>query len=177
MSRGAIRWAGLVATFVVLCSALFLGTRSPSEDQSSLPSPIIGTKAPNFVAMTLDGKQWELSQHRGSVVVLNFWASWCGPCVTEAPELSSFAWAQRHSHVEVVGVVFNDSLAAARGFQAHYGSLYPSVEDRSGEIANALGVTSPPTTVVIDPNGRVSAVIYGATTSWSLGEAVAEAAA
>lgn len=177
MSRRAVRWGGLAATVVVLVVAVFLGTRSPSEDQSSFPSPLVGTKAPNIVATTLDGATWRLTEHRGSVVVLNFWASWCGPCVTEAPELSSFSWAQRNNNVEVVGVVFNDSLAAARGFQSHYGSLYPSIEDRSGEIANAFGITSPPTTVVIDPSGRVSTVIYGATNTWSLGEAVAEATA
>lgn len=177
MSRRAVRAGGLAAMCVVLLVAVFLGTRSPSEGQANLPSPLVGTEAPNFVATTLDGNRWELAQHRGSVVVVNFWASWCGPCVTEAPELSSFAWAQRNNQVEVVGVVFNDSLAAARGFQSHYGSLYPSLEDRSGEIANSFGVTSPPTTVVINPKGRVSAVIFGATTSWGLGEAVAEATA
>lgn len=177
MNRRAVRWGGLVATMVVLLVAVFLGTRSPSEDQANFPSPLIGTTAPDFTAVTLDGKQWQLSEHRGSVVVLNFWASWCGPCVTEAPELTSFAWAQRNNKVAVVGVVFNDSLAAARGFQAHYGSLYPSIEDRSGEIANTFGVTSPPTTVVIDATGHVSSVIYGATTSWGLGEAVAAATA
>jgi len=177
VSRRAVRWGGLLATVVVLVVAVFLGTRSPSEDQANLPSPLVGTRAPNFVATTLDGATWKLSEHRGSVVVLNFWASWCGPCVTEAPELSSFAWAHRTNQVVVLGVVFNDSLAAARGFQAHYGSLYPSVADRSGEIANSFGITSPPTTVVIDGNGRVSTVIYGATTSSTLGEAVAEATA
>lgn len=177
MNRRAVRVGGLVATVAVLIVAVFLGTRSPSEDQSNLPSPLVGTKASNFTATTLDGASWQLSAHRGSVVVLNFWASWCGPCVTEAPELSSFAWAHRNSKVVVLGVVFNDSLAAARGFQAHYGSLYPSIEDRSGEIANSFGITSPPTTVVIDATGHVSTVIYGATTSWALGEALAEATA
>jgi peroxiredoxin len=160
---------------VVVAVAIFLGTRSPSVDQNELASPLIGTRAPDFVTTTLDNNTWRLSEHRGEVVVLNFWASWCDPCVTEAPELSSFAWSQRNNKVQVLGVVFNDSLSAARGFESHYGSLYPSVTDNRGEIANSFGVTSPPTTIVIDRQGVISSVMYGATNTWALGEAVAEA--
>lgn len=175
MTRLSVRTLALTATFIVIAVSVFLGTRSPSVDQDALKSPLIGTLAPDFMATTLDNVSWRLSDHRGDVVVLNFWASWCGPCVTEAPELTSFAWSQRNNRVQVLGVVFNDSISAARGFESHYGSLYPSVSDARGEIANSLGVTSPPTTIVIDRQGKVASVMYGATTAWALGEAVAEA--
>ena len=177
MNRLSIRTLGVAATLAVIAITFFLGSRSPSVDHGDLANPLVGTTAPDFVATTLDDQPWRLADHRGSVVVLNFWASWCGPCVTEAPELTSFAWSQRKNNVHVLGVVFNDSLSAARGFESHYGSLYPSVSDSRGDIANALGVTSPPTTIVIDREGLVSSVIYGATTASALGEAVAEATA
>ncbi len=106
--------------------------------------------------------------------MVNFWASWCAPCVAEAPELSTFAWRERHARVTLVGVVFNDSLGAASAFAAHYGSLYPSIVDPGGAIANRYGVTSPPTTFIIDSHGRVAATLLGPVSAAQLARAVSE---
>ena len=75
--------------------------------------------------------------------------------------------------VAVVGVVFNDSVAAASAFSRHYGSLYPSVVDPGGAIANRYGVTSPPTTFIINARGRVAATLLGAVSAAQLRSAVA----
>jgi peroxiredoxin len=108
------------------------------------------------------------------VVVVNFWASWCAPCVGEAPELSTFSWQARSSGAQLVGVVFNDSLASAKRFAAHYGSLYPSIVDPGGQLANAYGVTSPPTTFVIDRHGRVAVTLLGPVSAAQLSAVVAK---
>jgi thiol-disulfide isomerase/thioredoxin len=114
-----------------------------------------------------------LSHDAGKIIVLNFWASWCGPCVQEAPELTTFAWRERTHNVIVVGVDFQDNTASARSFQRLYGSNYPTIVDPNGAIANSFGVTAPPTTFIINTSGRVVASLVGATTARQLAAVVA----
>ena len=162
--KRTITIGSLCALVVVVAFSFFLATRHPISEATSEPSPLLGKSAPAVNATEIGGRHFSLKKDRGKVVVLNFWASWCEPCVVEAPNLSTFAWQQRHKDVVVVGVVFNDSVSAATSFAAHYGSLYPSVVDPGGAVANRYGVTSPPTTFVIDAEGRVEATLLGSVT-------------
>ena len=168
-----MRTWSLVALAVVVALSLFLATRHPVSDATSAPSPLLGKTAPVLSGEKLGGGSFSLANERGHVVVVNFWASWCPPCIQEAPELSTYAWNARHAGVVVVGVVFNDSVGAAKTFAATYGSLYPSIVDPGGAIANRYGVTSPPTTFIIDRHGRVAATLLGATTARQLAAVVA----
>jgi cytochrome c biogenesis protein CcmG/thiol:disulfide interchange protein DsbE len=169
MKRRVVLLGSLSALVLVVAFSVFLATRHTVTDATSSPSPLLGKPAPAVRGVSLSGKKVSLVSDRGHVVVLNFWASWCQPCKQEAPELSSFAWQQRNGGARVVGVVFNDSVSAAKSFNAYYGSLYPSVaQDTNGSIANSYGVTSPPTTFIIDRHGRVVAELLGATTDRQL---------
>jgi len=159
--RRTITVASLVVLALCVALTVFLGTRRPVGDATTVQSPLLGKFAPSVEGTELDGGHFDLRDDRGDIVVVDFWASWCGPCVAEAPNLSSFAWRERHDKVKVIGVVFDDSVSAARAFQTHYGSLYPSIVDPNGDIANSYGVTSPPTTFIVDGQGRVAATLLG----------------
>lgn len=174
--RRSIGLGALAALIVVAGLSWLLMTRQPVT-ATSVPSPLLGHPAPNISGTTLDGHHFSLRADRGNVVVINFWASWCQPCRDEAPNISSFAWSERGHHVRVIGVVFNDTVGDATAFARYYGSLYPSLVDPGGTFAFAYGVTSPPTTFVINANGIVAATLIGPASQAQLANAVRKVAA
>jgi cytochrome c biogenesis protein CcmG, thiol:disulfide interchange protein DsbE len=103
-------------------------------------------------------------------VVINFFASWCTPCQQEAPDLSRFYYQQKSSPdgADMVSVVFHDTTSTAVSFLQHNDDLWPAVSDPGGNIAQSYGVTAPPTTFIVDPAGRVTAVLEGPSTQQNL---------
>ncbi len=164
-----------------------LATRQPVA-ATVVPSPLLGKVAPPVAGTSFGGGRFSLADERGRIVVVNFFASWCGPCQVEEPNLITFAWQQRLKGVAVVGVVYDDTVDAAKAFDAKYGTLttrggvartaiYPSIDDPNGSIAFHYGVSSPPSTFVIDPHGRVAAELLGPVTLAQLDQVVARGGA
>jgi len=127
--------------------------------------------------LTGDGA-FDLAQHRGEVVVLNFWASWCPPCRVEADDLEATYQATKANGVTFLGVNIRDERDAAKAFIAGR-ATYPSVFDPAGKVGLRLNVpaTSIPQTFVFDRQGRIAAVIRGQVIRSTLEPLVAEIAA
>lgn len=113
---------------------------------------------------TLEGQEWSSQEHRGSVVVVNVWGSWCGPCQAEAPDLQA---AYQHFQesgepVEFIGVNHRDSVETALAFQRAEGVGYPSLRDDGSTLLDLQGMANArPSTLVLDTEGRLAARVLG----------------
>lgn len=123
--------------------------------------PVIGSTAPDFTAAYLDEPgSLKFSSLRGKPVLLNFWASWCGPCKEEAPLLED-AYARYGDDVEFVGIDIRDARDDAIAFVETYGVSYPQVRDEALRIYTDYGLTGQPESFFVDQNGVVVQHVKG----------------
>jgi peroxiredoxin len=116
--------------------------------------------APNITGELLSGEKFELDQHAGSIVVMNFWASWCAPCRVEAPDLQQIYEQYQPKGVEMIGVLVRDTKGQGQTYSQQVGLTYPSLFDPSTKVALQLSgypLAAIPSTVVFDADGRVAA--------------------
>ncbi|MCP4805240.1 MAG: TlpA family protein disulfide reductase [Proteobacteria bacterium] len=133
------------------------------------PKPDLPDQAPDFVLEDLDGESHVLSDYQGQWVVLNFWATWCGPCRTEIPTFNQFALD--HPDVPVLGVATDGTPAGLRAFAKQQGMDYPILVADQATMA-AYDVDTLPTTVVVGPDGQVETIHVGLMMDWQLEMAV-----
>lgn len=144
---------GIVGAVALLTALFGVGL---TRDPSLIRSPLVGHRAPNFALRTLDGSRLvRLSELRGQVVVVNFWASWCAACREEHPNLLA-AWARyRDQGVVMLGIDYQDSASAARAFMREMGGGWPILVDPGSRVALDYGVYGVPETFFIDRGGIV----------------------
>ena len=169
----------LAALIVAASGFLAIGLYGITQQSDSAAAPTEQSLIPKFEAKdappvlgtTLDGEPFDLADYRGTPVVLNFWASWCGPCRRELPALAAFAKA--NPEIQVIGVDYQDDVEAARTFAAENGATWPSVVD-DGPIGAAYEVPGLPATYLIDAQGRIVERLLGEVTEATLEAKVPE---
>jgi cytochrome c biogenesis protein CcmG/thiol:disulfide interchange protein DsbE len=159
-TRGASRLARPLAALAA-AACLVVGCApggvaiTPGASVIQIGSPLIGKLAPALAGTTLDGQPFDLASLRGSPVIVNFWASWCGPCRDEFPILAAAEKRHAGAGLRVVGVLFKDDAAPARTFVAEEKADWPTVADPTHTIAGPWAVLAPPQTYFIDRAGIV----------------------
>ena len=127
--------------------------------------PIKNRTAPDFQLVDFNGQNMSLQEYKGKTIILNFWASWCTACTSEAPLLSRIAPTLDPSKVVLIGVDSLDAQNDAKNFIQQYGINYRTGFDASGSVAVDYGISGMPETFIISPNGKLVGKFFGAVTS------------
>jgi cytochrome c biogenesis protein CcmG, thiol:disulfide interchange protein DsbE len=145
---------------VALLYALRIGD---SVGPGNLVPPLMRKAVPDLAVTDLDGNQWRLTDHRGHVVLVNFWATWCPPCREETPGLVRLANTHSQHGLDIVGISMDEGGGSrvVRDFVIRFKVPYPvALPDERFALANA--VQSLPTTLLIDKRGRLAKTYVGA---------------
>jgi thiol-disulfide isomerase/thioredoxin len=170
-----------VRRLLVIASMLFLSACYNAPDPGKTaggggPGALTGAPAQSFEVRRTDGRTDSLARHRGQVVLLNLWATWCPPCNEEMPALQRFA-RENAGKVVVLGVDQGESAAAASAYAREHGVTFPILLDQQQQYGRAYEGIGLPTSVVIGRDGRIVRGIDGGMTLEQMRAAVAPALA
>ena len=146
---------GLVALLVLALAVVVY----PTLEQKVINA---GDNAPDFLVVTESGKKLNVKDFGGKVLILNFWASWCGPCVEEAPSLDAFNRAMAPQGVVVLGVSIDRNEKMYKRFLKDYNISFETSRDPDWEVNTRYGTFIFPETYIIDKSGKVREKIIAA---------------
>ncbi len=158
--------AALVALLLVLSGTAFAIPPAPWEADE-----LLGNPAPDFTLPDMEGKQVSLSQFRGTVVLINFWATWCPPCRKEMPSLNRLLKQQGAKGIRILSIAADRSLARLERFVQDEPLDFPVLRDPDNIVAGSFKVYALPTTFLISRDGKVLEKFLGER-NWDRGEAV-----
>ncbi len=160
--------AGAIVVVVVVL-LLYASAATPSEP------PLVGSPVPDFELTALDGSSMNLGASSGTVVVVNFFASWCAPCREEAAALEQTWRAYQGRGVQFYGIAYKDADSKAQAFLDEFAVSYPSTVDTSNRVAREYGVTGVPETFVVDREGLLVRHFLGPITQVQLAQEIERA--
>lgn len=149
-------WTAIIAALVVLAVAVGCSDSRPSV--AAIPQGE-RTAAPDFSVPGLDGGTRSLADRGSKPMLINFWASWCGPCIKEMPAIEEFA--RRHPEVSVLGLAVNDAPGDSRAFAREHGIRFPLGIDRRADVLSSYGGSGLPVTVLVGADGKVITTFIG----------------
>lgn len=144
---------------LLLCSLVFINVHA-AENQT-LPVVDKPFTAPNFTTTNESGDPYTLSDFRGKLVILNFWASWCPPCRKEMPSMERLREKLKGKPIKLLAVNVGEDADTVFEFTGHYPVSFPLLLDRDGAIIQSYPVMGLPTTFIISPKGVVTHRIIG----------------
>jgi thiol-disulfide isomerase/thioredoxin len=135
--------------------------------------PVLRARAPvsDFIAVRLDGTQTRLSGLRGKAVFLNFWATWCPPCLAEMPSIEALYQRFRGKDLEFLAVDIQEDKDEVAAFMKEHGLTFPAALDSTGRISAEYGIRGIPATFIIDRDGGIIAAVVGSR-DWNTAEVV-----
>lgn len=172
-------WRGLIPLLLIVAGAWFIFRPAAVTENRATnlePAPRTGHPAPDFTLQTLDGQRVSLSDFQGRPVIVNFWATWCGPCRIEMPHLQESYTAHQGDEVVVLGVNLTslDDPGAIPGFVDEFKLTFPIVLDETGAVRSTYQLLGQPASVFIDRDGIIHEYFQGPINQQFIEETLAE---
>jgi peroxiredoxin len=145
----------MTPTTLLRAARLMLGAALAGLATAAVPAVAPNTIAPDFTLRTMNGPNLRLHEQRGRVVMVNFWATWCGPCRQEMPHLNRLHDKYRAAGFVLLGVNVDDDVRKAADLAAKLGVTFPVLLDTDKKVSKSYDMSAMPATVLIDKDGRV----------------------
>lgn len=154
---------------IIIAAIVIAGAVLVFSQKQKFSAMVPGTESVDFTLPDLHGKKVSLSDYRGKVVFLNFWASWCKPCEQEMPSMQELYRSMRGAPFEILAVsIDSGSAESVEGFVKERGVTFPVLQDKLGTIKDIYKTTGVPETFIIDQNGVIAEKIVGPR-NWTAG--------
>ena len=149
----------LIAVFIV---AIVIVLFSVKREETPRTKAVVGLNAPEFSLSDPSGKTYTLSELKGSVVFINFWATWCPPCIEEMPSIQNlYNGFKDKKEFRMVTILFKDDYGKAMAYLKQNNYAIPVLIDGNGKAAKAYGVTGVPETYIVDKQGVLRQKVIG----------------